>query len=86
MPDDIERELELANDEVTALEDEVYDLQRELQQAEWRIDELEAELNKYGGDLYNALLDFYRAYKRGEDITNARQSVEFALTGKNIML
>ena len=81
MEDTIERlECEIAD-----LEGVIADLENELNQANIEIDHLEGELTDLtSDDLPDALLDFYKAIKRGDTGTPETMYVEDALRAKGM--
>ena len=66
--------------EIADLEGVIVDLERELNQANTEIDHLEGELSDcMNNDLHDALLDFYKAIKRGDSGCVETMYVEDAL-------
>lgn len=85
---------ECENCECNKLTDEIVDLEDQLNDAESQIEYLEREVQSLEEELalsmkddtLHALLEFYRAYKRNEDLTKANLTVEFALASEDILL
>ena len=82
---DLQSENQYLEGRISDLEDDVYEAQRELQLVDDELCNFQELLN-FDGDLTDALLEFYRAYVRGEDMKAANMVVEHALTGKDILL
>lgn len=77
---EFEDTVERLQDEVADLEGVIVDLENELNQANIEIDHLEGELSDcMNNDLPDALLDFYKAIKRGDSGCAEAMYVEDAL-------
>lgn len=79
----LEEEVAELEDEIYRLEEENYELNRENDEL---LERLEGSSEEFNEHVYDALLEFYRAYARGEDITNAKISVVNAIEGRNILI
>lgn len=77
---ELEDTVEELQSEIVDLEGVIADLENELNQANSEIDHLEGELSDcMNNDLPDALLDFYKAIKRGDTGTPEAMYVEDAL-------
>lgn len=76
----MEDEIDRLRGEIADLEGVIIDLENELNQANIEIDHLEDELSDcMNNDLHDALLDFYKAIKRGDSGCAEAMYVEDAL-------
>lgn len=77
---EMEDEIDRLRGEIADLEGVIIDLENELNQANIEIDHLEDELSDcMNNDLHDALLDFYKAIKRGDSGCAEAMYVEDAL-------
>ena len=77
---EMEDEIDRLRGEIADLEGVIIDLENELNQANIEIDHLEGELSDcMNNELPDALLDFYRAIKRGDSGCAEAMYVEDAL-------